>query len=393
MARMLRSASSFGWVVGLLLVVWPSVSRAHPIVEHAVDVVIWPDRVVIDARISGEQVMVVEGNGATPPPIPFWPELPDSHGTYVLKHLQVRVDGKPVEGRVVERPAGAATLPTTRPEMPSLTLRLEYPVAGSPPEVVRIDQSFLREYENWSAACVVRVRQSTDPTFQTALLTRERSIEFGCDWSGGAATRPAVAATGTNVGVGRTLREYGWHGVHHILTGYDHLLFVAALVLGATRLWDLVKVVTAFTLAHTLTLTLSVLNVVTLSSRVVEPMIAASIVLVALQNVIWPRHATGWVRLGLAFTFGLFHGLGYAGGMKDAMSELPTSAFVAALVAFTIGVEVAHQVVILPLYVALRAARHWRTAEPREWVATYAVRYGSVAVSIAGAYYLVQALG
>ena len=105
----------------------------------------------------------------------------------------MKADGKAVEGRIVEREAHAAAPPTTRPEMPSLTFRLEYPLA-SPPDVVRINQSLLREYENWTADCVVRVRQSTDPTFQTGLLTRERAVEFGCDWSGGAATRPAVKA-------------------------------------------------------------------------------------------------------------------------------------------------------------------------------------------------------
>jgi len=70
-----------------------------------------------------------------------------------------------------------------------------------------------------------------------------------------------------------TLREYLLHGIKHILNGWDHLLFISALVLGATRLWDLVKVVTAFTLAHTITLTLATLNLVHLPGRVVEPIL------------------------------------------------------------------------------------------------------------------------
>jgi hydrogenase/urease accessory protein HupE len=377
----------------LVLFVLPRVALAHPIAENAVDVVIWPDKVVIDARVTGEEVMVVEGGGAAPPPVPFWGELPRSHGEYVLKHLHVKVDGKAVEGRIVEEgdESGAKAPATTRPEIPSLSFRFVYPLS-SPPGVVRIDQSLLREYEPWTAACVVRVRQSTDEAFETALLTRERSVEYGCDWSNGAATRPAVAATRTDVRIWPTFREYLAHGVRHILTGYDHLLFVTALVLAAARLWDLVKVVTAFTVAHTLTLTLSVLNVVTVSSHVVEPMIAASIVFVALQNVFWPRQATGWARLAVAFAFGLFHGLGYAGGMRDAMGELPTTAFVTALAGFTAGVELAHQMVIVPSYAVLRAARHWPAPEARAAFAREVMRYGSVAVSIGGAYYLVQAV-
>jgi hypothetical protein len=95
----------------------------------------------------------------------------------------------------------------------------------------------------------------------------------------------------------------------------------------------------------------------------------------------------------VAFAFGLFHGLGYAGGMRDAMGELPTSAFVTALVAFTLGVELAHQVVIVPSYALMRAARHWPAApEARAVFSREVMRYGSVAVSIGGAYYLVQAV-
>jgi hydrogenase/urease accessory protein HupE len=200
-----------------------------------------------------------------------------------------------------------------------------------------------------------------------------------------------VAATHTEVRVWPTLLEYARHGVHHILTGYDHLLFVTALLLAATRLWDLVKVVTAFTVAHTITLTLSTLNLVTLGEHVVEPMIAVSICFVALQNLFWPRQANGWPRLAIAFAFGLFHGLGYAGGLKDAMTDLPTTAFVAALVGFTIGVELAHQLVIIPSYAALRAARHLSAAESQAAVMRQIMRYGSAAVSVGGAYYLIMA--
>lgn len=377
-------------IAALACLTWGMGAGAHPIADNALDVVIYPDKVVVDARITGEQVMVVEGNGASPPPVPFWPELPHSHGQYVLQHLQVKADEKTLAGRVEDPPA-EATPPTTRPEIPTIAFRLIYPLS-SPPGVVRVEQSFLREYPLWTAACVVRVRQSNQPTFETALLTRERTVEFGCDWSGGAATQPAVAATHTEVRVGPTLLEYGRHGVHHILTGYDHLLFVTALLLAATRLWDLVKVVTAFTVAHTITLTLSTLNLVTLSEHVVEPMIAASICFVALQNVFWPRQARGWPRLAIAFAFGLFHGLGYAGGLKDAMTDLPTTAFVAALVGFTIGVEVAHQLVIIPSYAALRAARNIRSTESHTELTRQVMRYGSVAVSVGGAYYLIQAL-
>jgi len=193
------------------------------------------------------------------------------------------------------------------------------------------------------------------------------------DWSGG---RSLFAA-------------YFYHGVHHILTGYDHLLFVTALVLAATTLWDLVKVVATFTLAHTITLTLAAFNLVHLPQGVVEPLISASIVFVALQNVLWPRRARGWSRLGAAFFFGLFHGLGFAGGLLDAMRELQSGTMLLAILAFSVGVEAGHQMVVLPLFAFLKAARHLQPdVVARAQLSMALQRIGSAGISIAGAYYL-----
>jgi hypothetical protein len=109
------------------------------------------------------------------------------------------------------------------------------------------------------------------------------------------------------------------------------------LLLAAARLWDLVKVITAFTMAHTITLALSVLDVFRLSASVVEPTIAVSIVVVATQNVFWPETCRGQARMLAAFGFGLFHGLGFAGGLLEAMSGLNRTGAVRAIVAFSLG--------------------------------------------------------
>ena len=152
------------------------------------------------------------------------------------------------------------------------------------------------------------------------------------------------------------------HGIRHILGGYDHLLFVAGLVLAVVSIFDLLKVVTAFTIAHTLTLTLAVLDIVRVSHRIVEPMIAGSIVLVALQNLLWPTRARGWTRLGVAFGFGLFHGLGFAGGLLSAMEGMAGVAIVTAIAAFSFGVEIGHQVVALPLFGVLKITRAYSSS-------------------------------
>lgn len=173
------------------------------------------------------------------------------------------------------------------------------------------------------------------------------------------------------------------HGVRHILTGYDHLLFIAALVLGAATLWDLVKVVTVFTIAHSITLTLAALNLAHLPEALVECLISASIVFVAVQNLFWPERARGYGRLAAAFFFGLFHGLGFAGGLLDVLHQMPTDMILLAILGFSLGVEAGNQLVLLPMFGGLKAV-------PRSQIILRQV--GSAGVSAGGLYYLGAAL-
>ncbi|HKD35630.1 MAG TPA: HupE/UreJ family protein, partial [Pirellulales bacterium] len=196
----------------------------------------------------------------------------------------------------------------------------------------------------------------------------------------------------TEINHWNTFGSYLRHGIEHILTGYDHLLFVAALVLAAGRFWELVKVVTAFTLAHTLTLAISVFNMFTLDASIVEPMIAASIVLVALQNVLFPERSQGRLRLAIAFGFGLFHGLGFAGGLKEVMSELPGAAIWLALIAFSLGVEIGHQIVVLPLFSAIAVAKRGQRDPAAAVRQRRVMQVASAAITAAGVYFLIESL-
>lgn len=183
------------------------------------------------------------------------------------------------------------------------------------------------------------------------------------------------------------------HGIWHILTGYDHLLFVAALALGATTLWDLVKVVTAFTIAHSVTLTLATLGWVSVPSHLVEPLIAASIVFVAVQNLLRTKGSNGLSRLAAAFVFGLAHGLGFAGGLLEIMHAMDRTTVLLAILGFSLGVELGNQLVLLPLFFGLKAlgAVQDRGTIPDTSLARTR-RIASAAVSIAGAWYLGVAL-
>lgn len=131
-------------------------------------------------------------------------------------------------------------------------------------------------------------------------------------------------------------RQYLWLGYTHILPkGLDHILFVVGIFLLSPRWKTLLLQVTAFTIAHSITLALSIYGIVSLPSRIVEPLIALSIVYVAVENL-FTRELKPW-RVALVFTFGLLHGLGFAGVLREL--GLPRSEFLTALLTFNLGVE------------------------------------------------------
>ncbi len=170
--------------------------------------------------------------------------------------------------------------------------------------------------------------------------------------------------------------DYAREGVWHIWIGFDHILFLLSLLLPAVLLWrapgwlavetfraafvDVFKIVTAFTLAHSITLSLATLGLVSLPSRWVESAIAASVVLAALNNL-WPLfHRRRWM---VAFGFGLIHGFGFASVLVDL--GLPREALALALVGFNLGVEAGQLAIValfLPLAFTLRRTAFYRRA-------------------------------
>lgn len=193
----------------------------------------------------------------------------------------------------------------------------------------------------------------------------------------------------------QTLRQYVVEGVWHIWIGFDHILFLLALLLpsvlvrkdgqwqsvGSLRqaLVEVLKVVTAFTLAHSITLSLAALGVVSLPSRLVESVIAASVVVAALNNLRGTIEGRRWV---MAFVFGLIHGFGFASVLADL--GLPQDALVLALVGFNVGVELGQLAIVavfLPVAFALRGTSFYRVG---------VLKAGSVLVAILAGWWLVQ---
>ena len=173
-------------------------------------------------------------------------------------------------------------------------------------------------------------------------------------------------------------------GIHHILSGADHVLFVLGLLLVQGTLRALLGVVTAFTLAHSITLSITVLNIGSLPPWLVEPVIALSVVAVGIENLVHRRvHFEG--RLWLAFGFGFFHGFGFAGALGEA--GVPQDAAAWSLAAFNIGVEIGQACIVI---VAVPLLRLFDRRSPI--LARYAMRYASMGIAAAGVLWFVDRL-
>jgi hypothetical protein len=175
-----------------------------------------------------------------------------------------------------------------------------------------------------------------------------------------------------------TARQYLQLGFTHILPkGLDHILFVLGLFLLSVRLKPVLVQVTTFTIAHSVTLGLSMYGLVSLPGRVVEPLIALSIVYVAVENL-RTRQLSIW-RVILVFLFGLLHGLGFAGVLKDL--QLPRSEFLLGLLSFNAGVELGQLTVIA---LAASLVGWWRG---RAWYYARIVVPASLAIAAVGIYW------
>jgi len=181
------------------------------------------------------------------------------------------------------------------------------------------------------------------------------------------------------------MQRYLVTGIEHIFLGYDHIAFLIAIVLWARRLWPVIKIVTAFTLAHSVTLSLAALGIVVVPSAVVEPAIAASIVFVALENF-FSRNVDG--RWKVTFAFGLIHGFGFAGALQEF--GLPPNAVAPALAAFNIGVEIGQVAIVSLVVPALIVLDRLFAADPGKPVRAARLVYAlSAVITALGSYWFV----
>jgi hydrogenase/urease accessory protein HupE len=204
------------------------------------------------------------------------------------------------------------------------------------------------------------------------------------EWiEGGETSRPFVLASRVVPPTrGAVVLQYLGLGYTHILPkGTDHILFVLGIFLLSRRLKPILLQVTSFTVAHTITLALTIYGIVSLRPAIVEPLIALSIVYVAVENV-FTSELSPW-RVALVFGFGLIHGMGFAGVLSEL--GLPRSEFLTALLSFNAGVELGQLTVILAAFLLVGLPfRH------KPWYRRRVVIPLSIAIGAVGLYWAVQ---
>lgn len=216
------------------------------------------------------------------------------------------------------------------------------------------------------------------------LVVRQIAEEGGySDYlTGGALSAPLPRSGAAELGLWEAFFGYIAIGFEHIVPkGLDHILFVLGLFFFSLAMKPLLVQVTAFTVAHTVTLALAVLGIVNLSPAIVEPLIAASIVFVAVENIFGGQ--IGWRRTAIVFGFGLLHGLGFASVLGEI--GLDPTRFVTGLIGFNVGVELGQLAVILTAFL-LVGVPFGRKPWYRRAIAIPA----SVAIAAIGAYWAVE---
>lgn len=280
--------------------------------------------------------------------------------TLVARHLRIEADGR----RCL--PGAADYVPPSPPRL-STTYNIEFR-CEAPIRILRVaDDSFDVIGHGAHTLLRVSVEGREEPLASAVLLTDEnRTAEFDLGQlargSAEGATGSDHRATGADLAEGTLRGPIGLLrlGFEHILAGWDHLLFLLALVLPGGRLGAFVRIVTSFTIAHSLTLAAAALGLINVPAAPVEALIALSIAWVAAENLIRVRPMSRrWV---VAFAFGLIHGFGFSTVLRDI--GLPRDALLSSLMWFNLGIEFGQLLVLLLVVPALTWLSRVRPEKP-----------------------------
>ncbi|MBT2756809.1 HupE/UreJ family protein [Mesobacillus foraminis] len=255
---------------------------------------------------------------------------------YVNSHIAIYADSVKIKGKIKD------TAVETINERQFAVMNLNYELDQKPQKVI-LDYNMFLDDSDPSHANFATVKLQGEQ--QEAILSYEsRELEIG------------------EVNAFQNAKQFLLLGLEHIFTGYDHILFVISLLFGAKTIRNIVSLVTAFTIAHSITLALATLEIVQLPGRFVESAIALSIIYVALINIF---NSDSKHQPWLAFAFGLIHGFGFAGILSEM--RLDGNHMVTSLLSFNIGIEIGQLLIVslvFPIILWLRKL----TFQPVKWV-------------------------
>lgn len=259
--------------------------------------------------------------------------------------------------------AGNWSPPEAVADRQSIRISTRFPLASRPGTIALEAMMFAYDPQHQT---FVNIYEDDNLALQAILDQTKTRVEF---------------FSGSRQGVWAVVRKFVPSGVEHILIGPDHLLFLVGLLLLGGTLRQLALVVSAFTLAHSITLSMAALNLLNPPARIIEPAIALSIVYVGADNLMVRdgRDMRGWI----AFAFGFIHGFGFANVLREM--DLPRTALGWSLFSFNLGVEVGQLLVVVTVASALAAIRARSETAGRRLAVV-----GSVAVIAAGTFWFVQ---
>jgi hydrogenase/urease accessory protein HupE len=359
-----RGAQPLCGILLLVLLMWGCAAQAHPLPLSYVDLRL--ERNGLEASVEAPAVDVAHELPRLSVTALLTPDTLQAHqqeiAALLTSHLTLSAAGKTLSASV----EGIEPIPDQK----DVRLRLRY-VWSEPPTSLHI-QCRLFPY---------------DPAHRTYLDVYEgQALRREMIFDSQAVQQDYVA--GCRQSIGAVIRQFLAEGVNHIFTGPDHILFIIGLLLLGGTLKQLLKIVTAFTVAHSVTLCLATLNILNPPARIIEPTIALSIVFVGVHSMVMRKRHPGEralpdTRLLFAFGFGFIHGFGFANALREL--ELPRQALVAALASFNLGVECGQACIVLTV-APLLALLHRKNAR----MAQRFVTSGSLAVIGAGAFWFVQ---
>ena len=316
-------------------------------------------------------------------------QLPNSHPIPISTGMATNFFAAEADGKILApREADVVT--------DGLEFQFHFEYALAPAKALRLEAKFLPAL-NPPRAAPLAVTDENGNMIGTAILTEAKTAaEFSLPeklFPQSSIAAAPIAATNpppekpATVAAGKTQPSFGEFlrlGIFHILNveAFDHLLFLTALLLGCRKLKPMLLVITGFTLAHSFTLALAALNLVTISSRLVEPAIAASIIFVAAEN--FRRKEKSWPRYALTCGFGLIHGFGFASALRESGLGGTGVEVAKPLFAFNLGVEIgqlAVAAIVLPLLFTLRKSA---------WFEKYGARVISALVILVAVFWLFQ---